>query len=103
MNGPVRNADAEVESPAADLVDEGCLSGEVGRLAEVDRLDGCAERDRLRLKSERDGEAHRVAEARQVDAAVSAPLDLLREFDRGGAATGDGGEGEGGHHGLVSW
>ena len=97
MHGTVRDADAEAEAAGAELVNERRLRREVGRLAEVDRLDGGAERDRLRLEGERDCEAHRVAKAGQVYALVAAAFDLLREFDGGAAASGDGGEGQGWH------
>jgi hypothetical protein len=44
VDGAVGDADAEPEASAAEFVDQRGLAGEVGGLAEVDRLDGGAGR-----------------------------------------------------------
>ncbi len=92
LDRAVGDADAEVESAAAELVDERGLVREVGRLAEVDGLDGGAEGDAVGGEGDGDREAHGVAEAGEVDAGVAAAFELFHEVDGGLAAAGDGGE-----------
>ena len=81
-----RDADAEVEAPARELVDQRRRLRVVGGVAHVEVRDRRAERDALRRERERLAEPDPVAEARAVDAREAARLDLARELERGAAA-----------------
>ncbi len=96
----VAHADAEVEAPARELVDQRRMRGVVAGVTRVEVGDRGAEGDALGHQRERFAQAHRVAEARAVDALEAAILDLGGELERGAPAARDGCKCDGGKRGV---
>ena len=101
MGRAVRDADAEAEAPARNLVDVGRTGREfLGRLG-IDRRDRGAEGDPLGGQSQTRALRHVAVAARHVDAGKAAPLDLAGDLQGLAPPSGHGDEadrGEGLRH-----
>jgi hypothetical protein len=92
----VRDADAEAESAAGDLVQVTGRGGERRRVLQIDRLDRRADLQGGGRLGDRQAQPHRIAEARAVDAGKAVRFDVAGEFDRPEAAPRGGSQREGG-------
>ena len=99
------HTDTETEATAGHLVHECGALREIQYGARVDRRDGGAERDALRVPRHRLTLRHVAVHAGCVDASEAAPLDVARDIHGETAATGDSDEGDGGkgHGGSLDW
>ena len=92
MHRAVRDADAEAEAPAGDLVDIGGTGREfLGRLG-IDRRDRGAEADPLSGQRQPCALGHVAVAARHVDTRETAPLNLAGEIEGLATPPGDGDE-----------
>ena len=100
VDGSVADAEPEAEPSAADLVEESRMVAEIDGVAQIDRLDRSAEHNGGRGVSDLLAQRHAVAVARTPDAGETPVLEFLGQRDRGGAASGNGDEGNGGQVGV---
>ena len=96
MRRPVRDADAQPEPSARDLMHHCRTLREIDDGALIDRRDRGAERDRLGVPRQRLAHRHVAERARHVDAGEAAPFGLLRQFDGAASAPGHGDQAQGG-------
>ncbi len=96
MAGRVRDADAEAEAAAGDLVHERGALCEIEDGARINWRDGGAERTALGVPCHRLALRHVAEHAGGVDAGVAASFDIAGEIYGEAAAAGDGDEGNGG-------
>ncbi len=92
--GRMRDADAEAEAAAGDLVDIGGAVREILDRAGIDRRDRGGERDALGCQRQRRALRHVAEDARHVEPGKAAPLGLARDVERDAPPPGHGDERE---------